>query len=106
MTAVGGADAPDRALFPIAHGVVGVDDRRVISGIIFLIKNRLRWHGVPPGYAPHKTIYGRFVRWKRRGRIKNLRRIHARYDRWVHTVMRHQHRSQRYLLALINEFRA
>ena len=46
-------------------GLRGVDDRRVISGIIFVINNGLRWRDAPPGYGPHKTIYNRFVRWSR-----------------------------------------
>ena len=29
--------------FPLSHGVPRVDDRRVISGIVFVIKNGLRW---------------------------------------------------------------
>ncbi len=29
--------------FPLSHGVPRVDDRRVISGIIFVIRNGLRW---------------------------------------------------------------
>lgn len=29
--------------FPLSHGVPGVDDRRIISGIIFVIRNGLRW---------------------------------------------------------------
>ena len=53
--------------FPLSHGVARVDDRRVISGIIFVIKNGLRWRDAPPGYGPHKTIYNRFVRWSRLG---------------------------------------
>ena len=53
--------------FPLSHGVPRVDDRRVISGIIFVIRNGLRWRDAPPGYGPHKTIYNRFVRWSRLG---------------------------------------
>ncbi len=53
--------------FPLSHGVARVDDRRVISGIIFVIKNGLRWRDAPSGYGPHKTIYNRFVRWSRLG---------------------------------------
>lgn len=66
---VGGADAPDRALFPaVAWGAAApVDDRRIISGIIFVIRNGLRWRDAPRGYGPHKTIYNRFVRWSRMG---------------------------------------
>jgi hypothetical protein len=47
--------------FPLSHGVPRVDDRRVISGIIFVIRNGLRWRDVPPSYGPHKTIYNRLV---------------------------------------------
>src|SRR6266480_2091365 len=44
-----------------------VDDRRVISGIVFVIRNGLRWRDAPRDYGPHKTIYNRFVRWSRLG---------------------------------------
>ena len=53
--------------FPLSHGIARVDDRRVISGIIFVIKNGLRWRDAPREYGPHKTIYNRFVRWSRLG---------------------------------------
>ena len=53
--------------FPLSHGVPRVDDRRVVSGIIFVIRNGLRWCDVPPSYGPHKTIYNRFFRWSEMG---------------------------------------
>ena len=53
--------------FPLSHGVPRVDDRRVISGIIFVIRNGLRWRDVPSSYGPHKTIYNRFFRWSEMG---------------------------------------
>ncbi len=53
--------------FPLAHGVPRVDDRRVVSGIIFVIRNGLRWRDAPADYGPHKTLYNRFVRWSRLG---------------------------------------
>ena len=37
--------------FPLSHGVPRVDDRRVISGIIFVIRNGLRWRDVPASYG-------------------------------------------------------
>src|SRR6204780_4760132 len=40
-----------------------VDDRRVISGIIYVIRNGLQWKDAPKPYGPHKTLYNRFVRW-------------------------------------------
>ena len=53
--------------FPLSHGIPRVDDRRVISGIIFVNRNGLRWRDVPAEYGPPKTIYNRFIRWSRRG---------------------------------------
>jgi putative transposase len=53
--------------FPLSHGVPRVDDRRVIGGVIFVIRNGLRWRDAPREYGPHKTIYNRFVRWSRLG---------------------------------------
>ena len=53
--------------FPLSHGIPRVDDRRVLSGILFVIRNGLRWRDAPAGYGPHKTIYNRFIRWSRLG---------------------------------------
>ena len=53
--------------FPVSHGRPRVDDRRVISGIIHVIRNGLRWRDTPEMYGPHKTLYNRFVRWSRKG---------------------------------------
>ena len=53
--------------FQLSHEVPRVDDRRVISGIVFVIRNGLRWRDAPTDYGPHKTIYNRFIRWSRMG---------------------------------------
>jgi transposase len=53
--------------FPLAHGVPRVDDRRVVSGIVYVIKHGLQWKDAPKGYGPHKTLYNRFIRWSRMG---------------------------------------
>jgi transposase len=53
--------------FPLSHGVPRVDDRRVLSGILFVIRNGLRWRDAPADYGPHKTLYNRFIRWSRLG---------------------------------------
>jgi transposase len=49
------------------RGVARVDDRRVISGIVHVIRNGLMWRDAPAAYGPHKTLYNRFVRWSRAG---------------------------------------
>jgi putative transposase len=53
--------------FPLSRGVPRVDDRRIVSGIIFVIRNGLRWRVAPAAYGPPKTIYNRFIRWSRMG---------------------------------------
>ena len=53
--------------FPLSHGVPRVDDRRVLSGIIFVLRNGLRWRDAPKEYGPHKTLDNRFIRWSRLG---------------------------------------
>jgi putative transposase len=79
MVAQGGAAMSDSILlsevqmrriepyFPLSHGIPRVNDRRIISGIIFVIRNGLRWRDAPKEYGPHKTIYNRFIRWSRLG---------------------------------------
>lgn len=42
--------------FPKSHGRPRVDDRRVLSGIIFANRNGLRWRDAPRVYGPAKTL--------------------------------------------------
>ncbi len=53
--------------FPLAHGVPRVDDRRVMNGIIYVIRNGLQWKNAPHRYGPQKALYNRFIRWSRPG---------------------------------------
>ncbi len=41
-----------RPFFPRSHGRPRVDDSRVMSGIIFLNRNRLLWCDAPGEYGP------------------------------------------------------
>jgi transposase len=49
------------------RGVPRVDDRRVISGIVHVLKSGGRWADAPTAYGPRKTLYNRFVRWAAKG---------------------------------------
>lgn len=53
--------------FPKSHGRPRVDDRRVLSGIVFVNRNGLRWRDAPKDYGPHKTLYNRWKRWSEMG---------------------------------------
>ncbi len=44
-----------------------MDDRRVLSGIIYVVGHGLQWRKAPAAYGPHKTLCNRFVRWSRMG---------------------------------------
>ena len=47
-------------------GARRVDDRRVISGILHVLKTGCRWCDCPADYGPPTTVYNRFNRWSRR----------------------------------------
>src|SRR5476651_1772358 len=49
------------------RGKARVDDRRVISGIVHVLKSGGRWIDAPDVYGPRKTLYNRFVRWAAKG---------------------------------------
>jgi putative transposase len=44
----------------------------VLSGILFVFRNGLRWRDAPRAYGPHKTIYNRFIRWSRLGVFNHI----------------------------------
>ena len=56
-----------RPYFPKSHGRPRVDDRRVLSGIVFVNRNGLRWCDAPKDYGPYKTLYNRWKRWGEKG---------------------------------------
>ena len=64
-----------------------VDDRRVISGILHVLKSGGRWCDCPPEYGPPTTIYNRFVRWAERGVWERLFRELAGRGRSTSTQM-------------------
>lgn len=49
------------------RGARRVDDRRVISGIIHMLRTGARWRDCPAAYGPYTTIYNRYHRWSQQG---------------------------------------
>jgi transposase len=70
-----------------ARGKPREDDRRIISGIIHILKSGCRWKDCPEAYGPPTTIYNRFARWARRGIWENLFRAIAANGRSADTQM-------------------
>ena len=55
-------------LLPVyKRGFRRVDDRRVISGIIHVLKTGTPWRQAPKAYGPGRTLYNRFRRWAEKG---------------------------------------
>ena len=76
-----------RPHFPKPRGKPRVDDRQVLSGILHILRNGLRWQDAPPVYGPHKTLYNRFVRWSRLGVFARIFRDLAQPGRDGDTLM-------------------
>jgi transposase len=49
------------------RGKPRVDDRRVLSGIVHVLRSGGRWVDAPAAYGPRKTLDNRFVRWRAKG---------------------------------------
>ena len=78
----------DRTSLPTdVRGIERKDDRRVISGIVHVLKRGCRWIYCPPEYGPHTTIYNRFTRWAKRRIWENLFRKLAGSGRSADTQM-------------------
>jgi transposase len=59
-------------LLPHLGGKPRVDDRRVLSGILYRFREGLRWRAVPAVYGPRTTLFNRFNRWSERGLWQEL----------------------------------
>ena len=85
-----------RPFFPKSHGKPRVDDRRVLSGIVFVKRNRLRWRDAPSAYGPHKPVSSAietlYNLWTRLGRAE---RVHANDGRAGGGACRAQDRNDR-----------
>ncbi len=66
-----------QVFFPRSRGVPRVDDCLVPSGIIFVQRNGLRWRDAPAGYGPHKTLYYRWYRWRKKGILDRIQQALA-----------------------------
>ena len=62
-------------------------DERVLSGIIFINRNGLRWRVAPVEYGPPKTLYNRWVRCGRLGVFARMLTEMAAEGQNTETVM-------------------
>lgn len=80
------SDRAWRAIEPLLPtnqpGARRVDDRRVISGIIQVLRSGCRWQDCPACYGPATTIYNRFNRWSHKGLWTRLFRALCQQPDW------------------------
>lgn len=72
--------------FPKSHGKPQVDDKRVLSGVVFVNRNG-RWRDALSAYGPCKTLYSRWKRWGERGVFLHMMEGHAAAEAVPKTVM-------------------
>ena len=49
-----------------------MDNRRVVRGIVSVIRDGFRWQNAPNASGPHKTLSNRVVRWRRLGMFQRM----------------------------------
>ena len=49
------------------RGVPRVNDRRVLNGILWVLRSGAPWRDLPNEFGPYTTCYNRFVRWRQAG---------------------------------------
>ena len=73
------------------HGKPRVDEKRVLSGMMLINRNGLRWRDAPAVYGPHKTLYNRLKRWSDKGAFARMKAGLAAEHGEKKTVMNPSH---------------
>ena len=86
-----------------ATGRPAHDHRRIVNGIVFILRTGAPWRDLPERYGPWQTVASRFYRWRRAGvwerilaHLQQEADASGRLDWSVHfidatTVRAHQH---------------
>jgi transposase len=53
-------------------GRPAVDHRRVLNGMLWVLRTGAPWHDLPERYGPWRTVASRFYRWQRAGVFQQL----------------------------------
>ena len=48
------------------------DDKKIMSGILYLLRTGCQWKMLPRFYGAPSTVYDRFQEWQRAGLFKNM----------------------------------
>lgn len=72
---------------PTRQGGERCDDRKVISGIFYVLRTGMPWDDLPERYGPHTTVYNRFNRWSKQGIwLQIFEQLQARFPASVEMI--------------------
>ena len=61
-----------KELLPRQRGNVKVDNRRVLSAILYIVEHGCKWRGLPEHFGKWHTIYMRMNRWAKNGVLERV----------------------------------
>jgi transposase len=73
-----------RSLIPVpprradGRGRPRVEDRRILDGILWIMRTGAPWHDLPDKYPPYQTCHRRFQHWRGAGVFKGILEALAR----------------------------
>jgi transposase len=74
------------------RGVARVNDRRVLNGILLVLRSGAPWRDLLDSFGPYTTCYNRFVRWRRAGVwTQIITALATTHDASVQMIDTHQH---------------
>ena len=53
-------------------GRPAADHRRILNGMLWILRTGAPWHDVPERYGPWRTVASRFYRWRKAGIFQHL----------------------------------
>ncbi|MGY4494902.1 transposase [Pseudomonas sp. TE3610] len=58
-----------------------IDDRRMLDGVLWILRSGAAWRDMPEEFGPWSTVYQRFRDWRNRGTFDQmLKRLHLRLN--------------------------
>jgi len=63
---------PEDAVREDGRGRPWGDRRRVLEGVLWILRTGARWQDLPPRYGPYQTAHRRFQQWVRSGVMEQL----------------------------------
>lgn len=57
---------------PKKTGRPQADNRRLLNGVLWILRTGAPWRDLPEYYGPWQTVYKRFAQWQENGKLKEM----------------------------------